>query len=118
MTNFYAVYLFTIIAIILLGLGLWFKRGWVMIMSSIGWLVTSVYCFNTATVAMPYVYYFAVFCLAASIGTIIASMTANRKQAAQPPPVVSHSDYLAGEVDRVRKLRGKHSMKTKGYFEP
>ena len=28
MTNFYAVYLFIIIAIVLLAMGLYFKRGW------------------------------------------------------------------------------------------
>ena len=117
MTDFYAVYLFVVIAVVLLGMGLWFKKGWVTVLSSVGWLMTAFYCFGIATSATPYIRYFAVFCLAASIGTIIVSMTANRKAPVPPPAEVSNSDQILANAERVRALRGKHKMQNqKGLF--
>jgi len=117
MTNFYAVYLFIIISIVFLGLGLWFKRGWLFILGSLGWLFSSFYCFTTATPTTQYIYLFGVFCLAAAIANVIASITVNRQPKTLPPPVVSNSDQILANAERVRKLRGRHRMKDqKGMF--
>jgi len=111
MTNFYAVYLFIIISIVFLGLGLWFKRGWLFVLGAMGWLFSSFYCFNQATATTQYIYLFGVFCLAAAIANIIASITINRKPKPVPPAEISHSDAIANKAEEVRASRGKHKMK-------
>jgi hypothetical protein len=111
MTNFYAVYLFIIIAIVLLGLGLWFKRGWLFLLGALCWVFASFYCFATATATTQYIYLFGVFCLAAALANIIASFTINRKPKPVPPPEISHSDAIAAKAEAVRASRGKHKMK-------
>jgi hypothetical protein len=117
MTNFYAVYLFIIISIVFLGLGLYFKRGWLFILGSLGWLFSSFYCFTTATPTTQYIYLFGVFCLAAAIANIIASVTINRQPKAPPPAEVSNSDQILANAERVRNLRGKHKLQNqKGIF--
>ena len=115
MSNFYAVYLFLVIAIIMLGIGLYFKHAWLFWLSSLGWIMTAFYCFSLS--AMPYVVYFGAFCLIATVVTVMAPLAINRKAKALPPPVVSNSDQILANADRVRKLRGQHRMKDqKGMF--
>jgi hypothetical protein len=46
------------------------------------------------------------------------SMGVNKKPPVTPPAEISHSDHLYNEAERVRKLRGKHSLKNqKGIFD-
>ena len=117
MTNFYAVYLFLVIAIILLGIGLWFKHAWLFWLSALGWIMTAFYCFSLTTTATPYIGYFGVFCLAATIAMIVAPMVINRKPKAPPPAEVSNSDQILANAERVRALRGRHKMQNqKGLF--
>lgn len=118
MTNFYAVYLFIIISIVLLAMGLYFKRGWLLLLSALGWLFSSFYCFTTATATTQYIYLFGAFCLAFATVCVIMSMGVNKKPKEPPPAEISHSDHLYNEVERVRKLRGKHSLQNKkGLFD-
>lgn len=125
MTNFYAVYLFIIIAIVLLGLGLWFKRGWLFLLGALAWLFSSFYCFTTATATTQYIYLFGVFCLIFAVAMVIGSISVNRQNKREAdalakknaPVEISHSDHLASEVERVRKLRGKHRLKNTGLFD-
>jgi hypothetical protein len=117
MTNFYAVYLFLIIALIMLGIGLYFKHAWLFWLSALGWVMTAFYCFSVTSAAMPYVGYFGVFCLIATIAMILAPLAINRKAKALPPPEVSNSDQILANAERVRKLRGQHKMQNqKGLF--
>jgi hypothetical protein len=112
MTNFYAIYLFIVVDIVLLGFGLYFKRGWTILLSAVGWLFTAVYCIGTGvTNGDTYVTAFGGFSIIASIASVIASMTANRKPKPVLPPEVNHSDTLANNAEKIRAARGKHKMK-------
>ena len=117
MTNFYAVYLFIIISIVLLAMGLYFKRGWLLLLAALGWVFSSFYCFTTATPTTQYIYLFGVFCLVFAIVCVIMSMGVNKKPVAPPPAEISNSDQILANAERVRKLRGRHKMKDqKGLF--
>ena len=67
MTNFYAVYLFIIIAIVLLAMGLYFKRGWLLLLGALCWVFSAFYCFATATATTQYIYFFGAFSLIAGL---------------------------------------------------
>ena len=117
MTNFYAVYLFIIIAIVLLAMGLYFKRGWLLLLGALCWVFSAFYCFATATATTQYIYFFGAFSLIAGVAYVVASMNVNKKPVAPPPAEISNSDQILANAERVRKLRGQHKMQNqKGLF--
>ena len=117
MTNFYAVYLFIIIAIVLLAMGLYFKRGWLLLLGALCWVFSAFYCFATATATTQYIYFFGAFSLIAGIAYVVASMNVNKKPKEPPPAEISNSDQILANAERVRALRGRHKMKDqKGLF--
>ena len=114
MTNFYAMYLFLIIAIVLLVLGLIFKHSWLFWLSAIGWVTTGFYCISIATPAANFVGIFATFCFLTSIAVVIAPIVVNKKPEIIPP---EKSDYYEVMANRYAKLRATAGhFKTKEYL--
>ena len=108
MTNDYAIYLvFIAIAIIMGVVGLYFKKGWSMLLGAMCWVFTAFYCFTTATPTTQYIYLLGVFSLAAAVAYVITSIRVNPKVKVVPPPEVSHMDHLSSYTDQVRKSRNR-----------
>jgi membrane protein implicated in regulation of membrane protease activity len=111
MTNFYAMYLFLILAIVLLIVGLIFKHPWLFYLSAIGWLATGLYCVSIYTPAATYVAFFATFCFLAALAMIIAPTFINQK----PKEEIAEEDNYTRMANSIDRLRGTtERFKAKG----
>lgn len=104
MTDFYAIYLFIFLAIVLLGLGLWSKYSWLFGLAALAWGITGIYSLVTGYAATPdrtYVIVFGLFALCACVACSLAPMIVNKKP--ESPPKPSYREYLNTEVDKYKR---------------
>ena len=111
MTNFYAMYLFLVLAIVLLIVGLIFKHSWLFYLSAMGWLATGFYCVSIYTPAATYVAWFATFCFVATLITVIVPTFINKK----PKEEIVEPDRYIYMAEKIEKMRGTtERFKSKG----
>ena len=123
MTDFYAIYLFIILSLILFIVGLWFKKyAWIFWLAGIGWGMTGIYCMvegygtsATYTVALG------MFSLAFSIACWLAPMFIRNSLRTEEPPVKSAREIqIEGRSKRMndRKTRSTGLMpKNRQWYE-
>ncbi len=87
MTDFYAIYFFIVLGIILFGIGLWFKYSWIFWLAGLGWGMTGIYCLVEGySHARSYVIVLGMFCLAFCMACYLAPMFI--KKSLEKPPIV------------------------------
>ena len=103
MTAFYAAYLFLALAVILLVVGLFFKKTWILIVSGLGWLCVGIYAVSVANQDM-FIDILGIFCILVGIGVMATGNRINRK-----PPVVivkkSRIEEMSDRYEQVKKAR-------------
>jgi membrane protein implicated in regulation of membrane protease activity len=111
MTNFYAMYLFLIISVVMLIVGLIFKHNWLFWLSGIGWLATGFYCASIATPTATYVGVFATFCFIMVVVSIVVPFGINQVK----PEIPVQRSYQEDMAEKIERMRGHGaSFKPKG----
>lgn len=80
MTSFYATYIFISLAVIFMGLGLWFRHWLLYIASGICWGVPAMYGLIESRTEGQYVWALALFCLAMAIIMFFANWWLPKKK--------------------------------------
>ncbi len=108
MTDFYAMYLFLVLAVIFLALGFWVKKAWIFWLSGLAWVVVGIYCFSVAGAA-TYIRYFAAFSGVAGLFCFIYPLYLKPKvEEPEEEWDTFESDLKMVEEERtkIKKLRG------------
>lgn len=85
MTALYAVYLVLMVAVVMLGIGIWSKLLWVSIVSGVCWLTCGYYFVSTGTDL--FVDGFGIICIFAGIGAIAMPFVLADRRKPELPPV-------------------------------
>jgi hypothetical protein len=108
-SNFYAAYMFIILAIVLLVIGFHFKVTWVFYISTASWGLAGLY-FVLNSGANTYVQYLGLFLIVAGLGTAFSPMIVNKREIEELEAPKTYKQRLELNISEYRKLRAPRQL--------